>query len=532
MGEVYCAEHEALRRKYAIKVLKTDVAAEPVLVERFRREARAASRFDHPNIVYIADFGQMENGRLYLAMEYTAGQSLQDEIDDLVPKRLSQTRVLEILFQVTDAIAAAHKANVVHRDLKPDNILLTQENGQSDRVKILDFGMAKILGDSDEFQLTRKGEIFGTPAFISPEQARGDTVDHRADIYALGVMMFELLCGRLPFEHENITRMLIAQQEEEPPRPSSFLKPSEQPIPIVLEKLILQCLAKDPVDRPQTVTEIHQIIAELREDARKIGYRPTVRFEDLASLDLGFDLPAEEEEQPTIPLDPDMLAELDADADAEWDDQTVARIRKPDPQPEGPQPPVKPVRPSSADDEKRGWYWQQACKKAKSIARILQREQPQNPQLTSVLTRLGAAEDLVLSLETEMALLEDRHQEADRDHREQESALRYAVVDLSIERGRLLEDSNCPAGTLHDLDFQIGQLEARINDAHQDSQRQRVLVQEQVADGLHRLENLQHRLTDEEVELVRLIRTLRPSTQSAKAHQLYDSVDSNLQRAR
>jgi hypothetical protein len=458
-------------------------------------------------------------------MEYSTGQSLQDVMDDLHPERLPLQRTLDILFQVTDAIAAAHEAQVVHRDLKPGNILLTRDGAQHDRVKILDFGMAKILGDSEEYQLTRKGEIFGTPAFLSPEQARGDTIDHRTDIYSLGVMMFELLSGRLPFEYANVTRMLIAHQEEAPPRPSSFLELDQQQIPAPLEDLVLCCLAKAPADRPQSVAEIHRVITQQREELRKIGLRPTIRFADLKSLDLealGF-APG-----PDLTLSPTPGAETQTP----WDDDTSTCTDALTRPPARPDVLVKPEPLPGSDDERRSWYWLQACKKAKTLAAILQREQPHHAALSSALLHLAAAEDLVLSLETEVALLQDRHDELDRTCREKESALRYAVVDLSIARGRLLENPQTAPSTLEDLDYQIGQLERRINDIYREKVGKLNHLDDQQAECLRRLGELQHRLADEEVSLLRLVRSLRPSCRSPQAEKLYESIDSHLQLAR
>ena len=193
MGVVVQAQHQDLGNLVAIKVLKSEFTEDERMVGRFRREARAASRIHHPNIVFIQDFGQLPDGRFYLVMEYVPGVAL----DLLVRKRgpLPVPLALKVLIQVAEALEVAHTQTIVHRDLKPENILLTDERDRSDVVKILDFGLAKILEDTEAKTLTLKGQIFGTPEYMSPEQCMGRDLDCRSDIYSFGVLAYELSVG-------------------------------------------------------------------------------------------------------------------------------------------------------------------------------------------------------------------------------------------------------------------------------------------------------------------------------------------------
>ena len=271
VGEVYLGEHNVLGRCYAIKLLKEQFRTDVNLMERFRREALVASRLDHPNIVYISDFGATADGRFYLAMEYIEGRSLAELIDELHPNVPSLRRALSILRQLASALGAAHAASIVHRDLKPENIMLRTQDSGEEEVKILDFGLAKIMVDTGVYQLTGAGEIFGTPMFMSPEQARGEKVDQRTDIYAFGVLAFELFTGRPPFECNSLEELIIANQKETPPPPSRLRPHSAVPLPPELDRAVVACLEKDREKRPANMTEVMAAL----EVGLKRAQRPT-----------------------------------------------------------------------------------------------------------------------------------------------------------------------------------------------------------------------------------------------------------------
>jgi serine/threonine-protein kinase len=233
MGAVYRARQIALEKTVAIKVLHGEHLGDPQFVSRFHREAKAASRLNHPNSMQVIDFGEDPDGLLYIAMEYLDGRSLHRVLRDDRP--LPATRIADILMQTLAALAVAHDMGVVHRDLKPENIIVlsgTDDDGRvRDIVKVCDFGIAKISdarayrsgsgGDRESgAPLTTAGLIVGTPEYMSPEQGRGEKLDPRSDLYAVGVILFEMLAGRVPFEAENALGVLLRHVSEAPPRPS------------------------------------------------------------------------------------------------------------------------------------------------------------------------------------------------------------------------------------------------------------------------------------------------------------------------
>ncbi|MCU0694340.1 MAG: protein kinase [Polyangiaceae bacterium] len=245
MGTVYRVQHRALQRVFAMKVLRRDLAREVDLAGRFIQEARSAATINHPNVVQITDFGTLPGGTPYFVMEMLEGQPLSRLLKTGGP--LPAVRAVRLLLQAAAGIGAAHRAGVVHRDLKPENIFVLGGQG-SDHVKILDFGVAKIAGSA---KLTRTGMVFGSPHYMSPEQASGQPVDHRADIYALGVVMYELFTGRVPFEADTFMGVLTKQMFMAPERFQERL--AEAADLGALEDVTLRCLEKKPEDRYPTI---------------------------------------------------------------------------------------------------------------------------------------------------------------------------------------------------------------------------------------------------------------------------------------
>src|SRR5258708_385546 len=194
MGEVYRATHVMLGKTIAIKLIRSAIVASPEIVRRFQREARAATALNHPNIVSVYDLGQTPDGTLYIAMEFIDGPSMKEVIRRNGP--LTPWESIDILRQVASALSAAHRKQIVHRDLKSDNLMLASEGGRK-VVKLVDFGIAKTFDEAT--QLTAAGYMLGTPHYMSPEQAAGKPVDHRADLYSLGVILCEMITGEVPF---------------------------------------------------------------------------------------------------------------------------------------------------------------------------------------------------------------------------------------------------------------------------------------------------------------------------------------------
>ena len=256
MGKVYRARHLALERTVCLKMLKPALLEDPTLVGRFEREAKAASRLNHPNGISVLDFGRNDlDGSLYIVMEYVQGKDLRIVLRDEWP--LAESRLCNIMAQVLAALAEAHAHKVIHRDLKPENIMIEQRRDQADFVKVLDFGIAKIL-DSDVPGLTRNDVVCGTPQYMAPEQATGSLLDQRCDLYAVGVILYQMATGHLPFDGQNSMEVLTKHVNETPVPPRQ--RQPDAPISEAMEALILRALEKDPGHRPQTAEEFRLLL--------------------------------------------------------------------------------------------------------------------------------------------------------------------------------------------------------------------------------------------------------------------------------
>ena len=256
MGSVYRGKHVMMEKIVAVKVLRPSLAGDDVVVARFSREAKAASRISHPHAVSVTDFGEAENGVVFLVMEYLDGRTLKDIIRSEGPMALD--RAVEIVRQVSGALDAAHQQGVIHRDLKSDNIMLSQTNG-GDWAKVLDFGIAKIQqpeGARDN-DITAANLVIGTPQYMSPEQcSQAGPIDARSDVYSLGVIVFEMLAGRVPFTGDSPTVIMMKQVGDDPP---SVLE-ARPDLGASIDNLIKKALAKRPADRFQTAGALSEAL--------------------------------------------------------------------------------------------------------------------------------------------------------------------------------------------------------------------------------------------------------------------------------
>jgi len=290
MGTVYRARHLLIDRAVAVKVLNQRLFEDEAARARFQREAKAAGRLQHLNAVAVTDFGQTSAGYVYIVMELLEGRTLREILAKEAP--LETARAVSLMLQASAAVAAAHEAGVIHRDLKPANIFVTQSADAPSIVKVLDFGIAKLaaetLDDDDPHTLTQIGAMIGTPRYMSPEQCSGLELTPAADVYSLGVILYEMLTGTVPFSGSSPLAIAVKQTSEYPRPPKEIVAA----IPDDLEKVVLHALEKDPKYRPSNAAEFRR---ELLEVAEKLGleHHALISSPDLAALrDVGVESPS------------------------------------------------------------------------------------------------------------------------------------------------------------------------------------------------------------------------------------------------
>jgi eukaryotic-like serine/threonine-protein kinase len=260
MGTVYACRHVVVGKSFAMKVLRPGIERSEEVLQRFIREAQAANQVQSRHICEMTDFGQLPNGAFYVVMDLLQGWSLTRGLRE---KRLGRRELKHVFIQVAETLDKAHRCGIIHRDLKPDNVVLVEDDGDPFFVKLVDFGIAKML-QSKASDLTETGVILGTPYYMSPEQARGDPLDHRSDVYACGVMMYRAFTGRLPFVADTAMGVLTRHLTEKPELPSRITE-----IDPALERLILRCLEKKPIDRYQSMADLAEALRTVDDVAQR-----------------------------------------------------------------------------------------------------------------------------------------------------------------------------------------------------------------------------------------------------------------------
>ncbi len=497
-GQVYLAHNVTAARNEALKVLRPSIAVDPNFVTRFRREARATNRAQHPNIVSVYDFGRLPDGRLFLAMEYAEGPRLDTVLEDSGP--LPVSRVLHVAGQLVLALGHAHSRGVIHRDLKPSNVILVEHRGQADVVKVLDFGMAKIIApEYTEFMaVTADGEVFGTPAYMAPEQFRGEGNDPRMDIYAMGCILYELLTGAPPFMGHNM-EVMMAHTQRQADKPSA--RRPDAAIPPALDDVVFRCLAKDPDGRFQTGDAIYRALQEVP------GFRPrrqtgsgattgrglplaaattarglplaaatTARGLPLAAATTARGLPA------TEPHDYSDIAQESTDSHSFGDALELADT-------------------GNISQAELEMAKQQAILE---LAEALLDHGAKSSKITVSVARLHALADDVLRTELEQTELKAREEKIEQATREREASLRFAIGELEFDRDQASKELR------PELDRQLGNLEDRLRALQEQTRRQ---LEEITEDGISLAAErgaLQDRCVEAFDELERLMERVLP----------------------
>lgn len=279
MGTVYRASQHSVGRDVAIKVISPRLGTDRATAKRFLREARLTSQLGHANIVSVVDFGQTEAGLLYFVMELLNGRTLGDLLQER--SRLEPAVAVRIALQVCDALEIAHDAGVVHRDLKPSNIFVTDDRPGREQVKVLDFGVAKSLADEDGTTITHSGMMVGTPKYMAPDTMMGHSVDGRADLYSLGVILYRMVAGRAPFEADSAKAVVQMHARRAP-------APLDSEVPEALRKVIDRLLKKDPEQRYASALELREALVGTSDPRRVLAVgRPAIRWAVAALLSLG-----------------------------------------------------------------------------------------------------------------------------------------------------------------------------------------------------------------------------------------------------
>lgn len=264
MGDVYRATHVHIDTEFAVKLLKPEFVANQTAIKRFRLEAKAAGRINHPNAIKVTDFGVTPENIVYLVMEVINGYSLRSLMGSV--GGLDYIRTVNIVRQICGAVDAAHRSGVIHRDIKPDNILIEIVN-QTERVKVLDFGIAKLRETKADAYLTQAGTIIGTPQYMSPEQCQGKQIDTSSDIYSIGIILYEMLTGHVPFDADS-TMQVVYKQLHDPPPPIDEVAPH---LPEALVQVVMRALEKDPANRQSSAIELSEELKDAVESSGEAG---------------------------------------------------------------------------------------------------------------------------------------------------------------------------------------------------------------------------------------------------------------------
>lgn len=465
MGQVYLVRHRELGRTEAIKVLKPQVALDERFVARFRREARATNRLNHPNIVAMHDFGRLPDGRFYLSMEYADGKSLASIMREQVS--LPFARALRILIQLASAVDHAHSRGVLHRDLKPPNLMLVQHRGKDDVLKVLDFGVSKIISQdyNESIMVSQDGIVFGTPLYMAPEQFYKHPNDPRSDIYAIGCLAYELVTGSPPFTG-SIPEVVRAHVETPAPRPGADAPRGD--VGAEFDEVVMRCMEKAPAQRYQSAGDLVRDLLVLE---------PSVHGERRPELDATV-IP----EMRPLELSEPVSGSTTVIAHA-VPDFLVAEVSAP------------------VGDAVRA----ERNEAVRELAECLLDHGANDARLTIGVADVRAVEHDMAQCEAESRALAVRESRAEQTYREREGMLRFAIGELIFDR-----DNKATDRPRADLDFQISELETRLAEVSKELEVELERIAEQGIALAARRATLEERRREHYARLSKLVDELSP----------------------
>lgn len=492
-GDVYLAKHPVLGVRFAVKVLGEDYSDDAHATQRLKHEAELVSRLNHPNIVSTVDFGETDDHRFFLIMEYVHGHSLKKELRTLDPSLMPLKRVLNLLKQLCHGLTTAHDTGVIHRAIKPANVLLSVSPSGDEQVKLVDFGMAKTISDDGQSHVTRNRQIVGSPRYMAPEQLTGSPVDRRTDIYSVGVVAYLMLTGDLPF-HGKTPIQVVAAQQTKPAADLSLVRPADETkVPRDVRKVFMKCLKIDREKRPAHVSHLTEAILMALPRVPDEEDRPVTITTLAGSADeahawsVGSADPEDESVGPDDTAEVD-LADLEKVYQAHFHHQQERKLSQLTP------------------EQKSKRLWNVVNKKALELANLLQERRLASSALSSYLITWNALAEQEVATQTEIALYKAELNETDDQWREKTAPVRDALLNLRVAHSHLQEDQATNDAILATLDLQIDELEARLGAATDETEEQQRLLENHIINLNNELNTIQNSLGETQLQMLQILR--------------------------
>jgi serine/threonine protein kinase len=501
-GEVYLAPRTGDGRPFAVKVLSREYCSDPSVVRRLQRNSEVVCQLGHPNIVTTVDFGELLDGRLYLIMEYVPGSNLRRELRHLDGHPMTLRRALSLLKQICHGLTKAHDTGVIHRDIRPANVLLSRSRSGEELAKIVDFGLAKVMESKDhQGQVTVNRRIFGSPRYLAPEQLTGAPVDSRADVFSLGVTAYHLLTGEHPFPGKRMIEIVAAHQHAVPVL--SLVRPADElKVPTELEDILMQCLRIDPEERPRHVGNVTESILMA---LNWVPHEPDKQRSAIAFMSKSQDQAGMWGHTQPPPVPPTGPAEVDEEL-------------------------VEVSAGQLSDEERQLRVWNFATRKAMDLVAHLEKHHLTPPGVTDLVVALSGLEEQEVGVQTEITVLKAQLDDAEAAYREGTAALRDALLNLRHAGRRLAENPTGNAPVLHALQAQVQALEAQQNEATASHEAQQEAIAAELQARSAELETVQRTLGEQYVTLVRALFAGRPVTMPREIRDGYAKIENLLRQ--